>query len=113
MDATRPLLSRDGRHLLVGVSAGLPQLSDLSRPSLNLAGFQVLEHAYRERSLDVRAPVGYELIDARTGARRSVQVPAGKRFTGATFSPDSSRFAFLGHAPDGTYLYVADVESGR
>ncbi|MFQ3586476.1 MAG: prolyl oligopeptidase family serine peptidase [Fimbriimonadaceae bacterium] len=107
------LLSRDGRHFLVGVSAGLPQLSDLSRPSLNLAGFQVLEHAYRERSLDVRAPVGYELIDARTGARRSVQVPAGKRFTGATFSPDSSRFAFLGHAPDGTYLYVADVESGR
>ncbi|MEE2888140.1 MAG: prolyl oligopeptidase family serine peptidase, partial [Planctomycetota bacterium] len=71
-------------------------------------------NARRSRSLTTRYTVGYELVAYKSGSRIDIAAPDGTETVGGgTFSPDGSKLAFIGHARDGSFLYVADIKTGR
>lgn len=105
-------LSPDGRFFLHEVGVGLVALEDMARPHRNLAGLYVDHMAHRHRNLTMRGTERMELIDAETGDRTQVSLPAGTRAHGVSWSPDGSRIAFLASYPSETHLYVAEVATG-
>jgi dipeptidyl aminopeptidase/acylaminoacyl peptidase len=106
-------LSPDGRFFLNAESEGMPALAQLAHPYYRLGGVAIDPAASRARNLTTGAVMGLELIDARTGASTSVQVPAGARVSGATWSPDGSQVAFMVHTAAESHAYVAGVANGR
>lgn len=106
-------LSPDGRFFLHQVGVGLVSLEDMARPHRNLAGLYVDHVAHRNRNLTMRGTERMELIDAESGDRTQVSIPAGTRAHGVSWSPDGSRIAFLASYPSETHLYVAEVATGR
>jgi dipeptidyl aminopeptidase/acylaminoacyl peptidase len=106
-------LSPDARRFLNSESEGMPALAQLARPYLRLAGIAVDPAANRTRGFTTGATTGLELLDATTGARTAVQVPAGARVSGARWSPDGSQVGFLVHTDSDTHIWVADASNGR
>jgi len=106
-------LSPDGRFFLNSESEGMPALAQLARPYHRLGGIALDPAANRTRGFTTGAVMGLELIDATTGASRSIQVPAGARVSGSRWSPNGSQVAFLVHTDTDTHVYVADVANGR
>ncbi len=106
-------LSPDARRFLNSESEGMPALAQLARPYLRLAGIALDPAANRTRGFTTGALSGLELIDAETGERTSIQVPAGTRVSGARWAPDGSQVAFLVHTDSETHIWAADASSGR
>jgi len=106
-------LGPDRTRFLVGVSAGMPTIAQMSKPYLNLAGVQIDPKANRARTLGYRSSLGYRIVDARSGKTSTVEAPSGARVTAGDWSPDGKQIAFFAHFEDGSYLYVADASTGR
>lgn len=105
--------SPDGSHFLRQQSEGLPTMASFAKPFYRLGGLQIDWRANRARQFTVRGGEGFDLIDWRTGAVTSVQVPQGASVSSARWSPDGSRVAFFVHTDDATHVYVADKGNGR
>lgn len=106
-------LGPDGRFFLNSESEGLPTLEDFARPYYRLGGLEVDPAAHRSRSLTARGAAGFELISAEDGSRVTIQAPADAKVSGARWSPDGSRIAFLANGRTETHVYVAEVSNGR
>ncbi len=106
-------LSPDGKRFLVSVSSGLPALADLAKPYHNLGGERIDPAANRDRALNFRNLVGYDILDWQTGKRVEVRAKTpDARFTGGEWSPDGGKFVALLHEPSATRLVVVDAATG-
>jgi hypothetical protein len=92
---------------------GLTPVERMGRPYKNLGGVVVDLVANRSRSLTTGGSVGIELRPAGGGTVRNIPIPANSRVSGARWSSDGKKIAYLAHFPDATHIYIADVATGR
>ncbi|MCZ6755805.1 MAG: prolyl oligopeptidase family serine peptidase [Gemmatimonadetes bacterium] len=106
-------LGPDGKHFLITKSGGMTPLELMARPYVNL-GETALDHvANRSRGLSIGYSVGFEFFSYEDGGRTVVDVPDGLTVSGARWSPDGSKIAFMAHGPAESHIYVANVADGR
>jgi dipeptidyl aminopeptidase/acylaminoacyl peptidase len=113
LNVTLSNASPDRQWFLNEVGDGPVTMPTFSLPFHDLGGVFVDFRANRARSLTIRNNVAIELISATDGAKRSVQLPAGARVSGARWSPDGRSIAFFTHTEDATHIWVADAATGR
>ncbi|HXH60111.1 MAG TPA: prolyl oligopeptidase family serine peptidase [Fimbriimonadaceae bacterium] len=106
-------LSPDGEHFLIRVRPTLQSIDDMSKKWYNLGGWQIDPGATRSRALTTSANSGLEIFDWKTKQRWSIQVPKGATTSGETWSPDGKTLAFFANFDDASYLYTAEVSSGK
>jgi dipeptidyl aminopeptidase/acylaminoacyl peptidase len=82
-------------------------------PHVWLGGLQVDTKANRNRSVTTSTRTGLQLVDPHTGATRELQTPAGVTISAPVWSPKGTHIAYLANFPSASYLYVADVASGK
>ncbi len=105
--------SPDRTHFLKQESDGLPTVNEFGKFHYYFGGLQVDPKANRARTLTTRASAGLSLIDAATGKSTTVQVPKGATVSSPAWSPDGKQLAYIANFDDGSYIYVADVATGR
>ena len=88
-------------------------MSIFSKPFHELGGVFIDFKANRARSLTIGTRAGIQIISAADGTKKPIVIPAGARVSNATWSPDSTAVAFFVHADDGTYVWIADVATGK
>jgi dipeptidyl aminopeptidase/acylaminoacyl peptidase len=113
LNVTLTDLGPDRRRVLKPLSGGLPAVTTFGRRWHNLAGLQIDPRANRARTLTTRASVGLEIVDVLTGRATTVEVPQGATLSSPQWSPDGALVAFLANFDDASYVYVADVTTGR
>ncbi len=106
-------LDPSGRYFLNTVSSGLNQLSDMAKGYLNLGGVQIDPEANRSRWMSQSTTVGLQIIDSHSGEVIDLNTPVGARITGATWSPDGKRIAYLAHYEKETHLYMLNLDENR
>jgi dipeptidyl aminopeptidase/acylaminoacyl peptidase len=106
-------LSPDRTRFLVPTGAGLPPVELVGKPYVNLAGEMIDTSGNRDRSVNYRSSLGYRMFDWQTGKWSNLATPANVRVGGADWSPDGKMVAFLAHADDGSYLWLADTSTGK
>lgn len=104
--------SPDRRHFLATHNEGLGVNQKFGKAHVYLGGLQVDTRANRSRQLTTRGLAAVEIVDAETGAKTRLEIPAGATASSPTWSPDGSKIAFLANLDDGSYVYVADAKSG-
>lgn len=102
-------LSPDRRWLLLVQRDALPDLADLARPHLKLAGLRV-DPRTRGPQLAGRA-LGFTLQSVADGSQRVLPVPEGRLGT-PVWAADGSAFAFTRTTDDAIELWLADVTTG-
>jgi len=83
------------------------------KPHIYLGGLQVDTKANRARSLTTSNRHGLDLVDPKTGATRTVSTPTGASLSSPVWSPNGTQVAFIANFDDASYVYVADVASGK
>ena len=106
-------LGPDGEHFLVSKSSGMTPLAKYAKPYVNLGETPIDHQARRSRRITTGNTIGYDLVSYKSGAHVGIQAPPGMTVSGGTFSPDGKKVAFMANGEDGSFLYVADVLSGR
>lgn len=106
-------LAPGSEYFLNTLEGGITPLSRYAKPYYNLGGLQIDPRANRERDMTTHSTNGLELIDSRTGEKRTIETPENVLVSGATWSPDGSQVAYFAHAEENTHIYVADTESGE
>ncbi len=104
--------SPDRKHFLATHGDGLGDEKRFGKEHIYLGGLQVDTRANRVRQLTTRGMAAMEVVDAETGARVKVEIPAGATASSPSWSPDGSKLAFLANFDDATYVYVADARTG-
>jgi dipeptidyl aminopeptidase/acylaminoacyl peptidase len=94
-------------------SEGAPTVAQMGRPHVYYAGLQVDPKANRSRLLGTRGGTGLQVLDVRTGTTTTLATPAGAQVSGAVWSPDGTRIAYLAHFDAATHAYVADLATGK
>jgi dipeptidyl aminopeptidase/acylaminoacyl peptidase len=111
-NATLAQQSPDKRHFLATHNEGLGDNQKFGKTHVYLGGLQVDTRANRTRQLTTRGLTAIEIVDAESGAKTKVEIPAGATASSPAWSPDGSRIAFLANFDDASYVYVADAKSG-
>ncbi|MCC6317312.1 MAG: prolyl oligopeptidase family serine peptidase [Gemmatimonadaceae bacterium] len=106
-------LSPDRKFFLDTRSAGLPTLKEFGKSHYYFAGLQVDHKANRARTLTTRGSAGIQVVDAATGKPRVIETPRGASVSGAEWSPDATKIAFIANFDDASRIYVADVATGK
>jgi dipeptidyl aminopeptidase/acylaminoacyl peptidase len=106
-------VSPDKKWFLDEIGDGPVAMKTFSKPFHELGGVFIDFKANRARALTIRNNVGIQLISAADGSKKPIQVPPGARVSNAMWSPDSSAIAFFVHSDDATYVYIADVATGK
>ena len=78
-----------------------------------LGGLQVDTRANRARSVTTSTETGITLVNPRTGASKVLEVPKGATITSPIWSPTGTQVAYIANFDDASYVYVADVASGK
>ena len=102
----------EGSWFLDGIGDGPPSVAALAKPFHELGGTFIDFAANRNRTLTIRNDAGIRLHSLE-GQVVDVQVPAGARASGTSWSPNGSQVAFFAHFQDATHIFVADIPSGR
>lgn len=104
-------VSSDRKTLALLGRENLPTIAAVSEPILRLAGSRI--NPRNNGPIEARAnwlnSLSFE--DVATGKVRAVALPAGARFFGPSWSPDSSKLAFVMDAKAGLELWVVDVKT--
>ncbi len=103
----------DGEHYLIRTRPSMAKFADFSKAYHNLGGFQVDIRATRARSLTTGGTTGLDVFNWKTKQRWAVQVPEGATTSSESFSPDGKSVVFIAHFDDASYVYSADVKSGK
>ncbi len=106
-------LSPDRSRYLLLPRAPLVDIAVMAKRHLNLGGIQIDPAASRQRTLTTRSSDGIVVVNLRSKAELSVQLPPGVKVTDAVWSPDSSQIAFFAHFADRTEVFVADPVTGK
>ncbi|MEW5884378.1 MAG: prolyl oligopeptidase family serine peptidase [Armatimonadota bacterium] len=104
--------SPDRARFLLGESRGLPPIADFAMPFYRLAGMQIDPIGYRARQTWIRGAASYTVLDWRTGAKVELRAPGAVTLSAATWSPDGERIAFFAHMRNGTFLWIAEADTG-
>ena len=88
-------------------------IRDYGKPHIYLAGLAVDTKANRARSMTMRAGTALMLVDPKTNATKSLEVPKGATVSSPTWSPDATKLAFVANFSDASHVYVADVATGK
>jgi len=102
------LVSRDRRTLAILGRENLPTIAAMSKPILRLAGFRIDPATNGQAEVRVQWLNALAFEDLATGKTVAVPLPAGTRFTAASWSPDGARLAFIVQESAGLALWVAD-----
>jgi hypothetical protein len=70
-------------------------IRDYGKPHIYLGGLVVDVKANRARSMTMRAGTALTLVDPRTNAVKTLEVPKGATVSSATWSPSGSQLAFI------------------
>jgi dipeptidyl aminopeptidase/acylaminoacyl peptidase len=104
-------VSSDRKTLALLGRENLPSIAAVSEPILRLGGYRINPRA--NGPIEARAnwlnSLSFE--DVATGKVRAVTLPAGARFFATSWSPDSSKLAFVMDAKTGLELWVVDVKT--
>ena len=105
------LLSPTRQVMALTYHKGEPDIADLARPVLRLAGARVNPKTFGPQ----RNPLIYAITLKRIadGGEVKVAVPAHANLSNVKFSPDGSHLSFLSIADDGIDLWIADTASGQ
>lgn len=106
-------LNPQGTMLLITESDGMPLLERVGQTHVNLGGQQIDTVAERDRNMTMRSQSGYSVMELATGKKTKVTLPSGVRVSGARWSPDGLKIAFVGLTERDTSLFVADAMNGR
>lgn len=106
-------LSPDGVHFLITKSSGLTKLADMAKPFYNLGETEFDPIGNRTRRLTTGTTIGYELFNWEHRTTSAIQAPIDAKVSGASWSPDGSKLAYLAHFVDATHIYIADIETGK
>ncbi|MBX9928096.1 MAG: prolyl oligopeptidase family serine peptidase [Gemmatimonadaceae bacterium] len=106
-------LSPDRSRYMREVSEGLPSVQTFGKAHVYFAGLQVDPKANRARSLTTSRTVGLELIDATSGKRSVIETPKGASVSSAAWSPDGKQIAYIANFDAASFVYVADVATGK
>jgi hypothetical protein len=82
-------------------SAHLPAIAELAEPDLKLAGYRINPRNNGPANSRIGWLNALSFQSVAGGAERRVALPAGARFTAASWSPDGKRVAFLLDRPTG------------
>ncbi|HWH17485.1 MAG TPA: prolyl oligopeptidase family serine peptidase [Allosphingosinicella sp.] len=93
--------------------ANLPPIAELAEPDLKLAGYRINPRNNGPANSRVAWLNALSFQPVGRGAPRAVALPAGMRFTSASWSPDGSRLAFLVDRSAGLELWVADAATAK
>jgi dipeptidyl aminopeptidase/acylaminoacyl peptidase len=106
-------LSPSAEFFLTSRSPTMLELDDLARPYHRLGGVELDPLAQRSRNLTIRGSTDLHLVRAESGETRPIRLPDGIRVTGASWSPDGARVAFLGHHESASHVYVTETTTGE
>jgi len=98
------------------VRTGMPDRGDIrdyGKPHIYLGGLAVDVKANRARSLTMRAGTALTLVDPRTNATKTLEVPKGATVSSATWSPTGTQLAFIANFADASHLFVSDIATGK
>ena len=101
-------VSPDQTTLALYQRSNLPTISELAEPMLRLGGYRINPRNNGPANSRVSWLTGLSFQAVEGGAPKVVELPAGARFTGASWSPDGKSIAFLLDQPEGLALWVAD-----
>jgi dipeptidyl aminopeptidase/acylaminoacyl peptidase len=88
-------------------------IKDYGKPHVYLGGLAVDVKANRARSMTMRAGTALTLVDPRTNATKTLEVPKGATVSSPTWSPTGTQIAFVANFFDASHVYVADVATGK
>ncbi|MGV3577907.1 S9 family peptidase [Brevundimonas sp.] len=104
-------VSPDQTTLALYQRSNLPTIAELAEPMLRLGGYRINPRNNGPANSRVSWLTGLSFQAVEGGQARVVELPAGARFTGASWSPDGKSIAFLLDQPEGLALWVADSRS--
>ena len=105
--------SPDRKWFLREVTEGLPSVKTYGKEHRYFAGLQVDPKANRARILTARGATGLQLIDAHTGSQVNLEVPKGATVAAPAWSPDGKKVAYIANLDAGSFVFVADVATGK
>ena len=88
-------------------------IRDYGKPHIYLAGLAVDVKANRARMMTMRAGTALTLVDPRTNATKTLEVPKGATVSSTTWSPTGTQLAFIANFSDASHVFVADVATGK
>src|ERR1043166_4903035 len=80
---------------------------------VNLGGLQIDTKANRARTLTTSTHMGLLLVDPATNVTKSIETPKGATISAPTWSPAGNQIAYIANFDDASYVYVADVATGK
>ena len=106
-------VSPDRRHLLLVQREGMPDIEELSRPFLALAGRRFVPDNLGP-IVDRRGSItSISLVSIRDGERLDIALPDQVNPANPSFSPNGKWLAFADIQQSGISLWVADVSTGE
>jgi dipeptidyl aminopeptidase/acylaminoacyl peptidase len=83
------------------------------KPHVYLGGVQVDTKANRARSLTTSTRRGIVLVDPRTKATKTIDVPNGASISSPVWSPTGTQVAYIANFDEASQVFVADVTTGK
>jgi len=108
---TNPSPDRQWFLRTTGVDRG--DIKAYGAPHIWLGGLQIDTRANRARSLTTSTRSGLTLVNPRTGATRTLQVPTGASISSPVWSPRGTHVAYIANFPTLSLVYQADVATGK
>ena len=105
--------SADRKWFIRTVAPDRGDIQNYGKPHIYLGGVIIDTAANRARALSARFATGLTLVDPRTNATRSIEIPKGASVSGQVWSPSGDRIAYVASFPAATHVYVADASTGK
>jgi dipeptidyl aminopeptidase/acylaminoacyl peptidase len=107
----RITLNRTRDMMLLVESESMPSIAYLSMPMLRIAGLRITPGNNSRQVLSFST--GMSLKSLKDGRVRKIDLPAGIKFTGGSWSDDGKAIAFNRYLDNGVELWIVDVATGR
>src|SRR5205807_678496 len=107
----RPFPSPTGKAMILGTPLRYPPISDLAEPLLRLAGVRINPRNNAQHGSFYI--VHYSLQRIPDGQEIPVELPAGARVSGPSWSPNGSMFAFTNMTDTAVELWLGDVATAK
>ncbi len=105
--------SPDRSWFLRTTGADRGDIKAYGKSHLWLGGLQIDTRANRARAVTTSTRTGITLINPRTGATKSIDVPAGATISAPIWSPLGTQVAFIANFDNASVVYVGDVATGK
>jgi dipeptidyl aminopeptidase/acylaminoacyl peptidase len=107
----RVSLNRDRDMMLLTDSESMPSIAYLSMPILRLAGLRITPGNNSRQVLSFST--GLSLKSLKDGQVRKIELPAGIKFTGGSWSDDGKFITFARTLDAGVELWIVDVATAK